>query len=802
LIIFGIHFENLDMTIKHISLILLFVLSAMTLGLAQDQFDRAYRVPQERSMFGLSIIEYENGGYAALATIDTIDPGAVDVTGANFTTFNPKGNIGFSKDYIFEDTISIFSRGNMVQNEDEGFLFTAMSLEDLTYNNFLVKINRTGNIIWSHKYGTGIQNDNVNFGKIDVLNLPDTLSCFTGVANTTDGSELFYGGIDENTGNYIWNKSMSPQDDNTNVLISAADQSRSMLFSVDSTVIMTGGVQSGQFVYILKTDILSGEILWSKKYFPEFDQNFAIAATDIVEAQDSSLFITGRIVSEIPNRNGPFLMKIDSLGNLLWTKFYNYENISINADASSLEITENGNIIMMITATVPGELYPIMSVVDQNGLFVSQFEYRDSVFQNNNIGELVSTQDGGSIAVTTGIDHVEGFYYTRLIKMDNTGAAKCMSPLDADVSQDMIFTNDTLLWNETIIGEKDTLMIETLNFTGYTAPTLPPADTMYCMKDPIMYLADKTTQGAVSYKWFVADSPDNIISTDSAIIITEPDIMFVVEVEIEEDLCYSLCDTSMVTQFELPTVDLGLVLGRYCEERLIGLQANPSAQAGLTSLVWEPAIAEPNETIAFFTELGTYRVTIMDNCEEVATASITINESDLPQPANPTITLNDTNLCETGIASLNVFAGGVNLSNVMWSTGETANRIDITESGNYSVTATDECNFEVTASIDATLNANDTECIEFPNAFIPSSNVEENTTFGPFNQCGTIIDYNLRVYNKWGKLMFESNDIQSEWTGEDGGNEQPGDVYVYYASFSTCNQGEPVEMKGEVTLLR
>lgn len=62
-------------------------------------------------------------------------------------------------------------------------------------------------------------------------------------------------------------------------------------------------------------------------------------------------------------------------------------------------------------------------------------------------------------------------------------------------------------------------------------------------------------------------------------------------------------------------------------------------------------------------------------------------------------------------------------------------------------------------------------------------------------------DYYLRVYNRWGQLVFETRDKGTQWRGEDSSTNNKSDVYVYLVSYTGWD-GTSVTKRGNVTLLR
>ncbi len=91
-----------------------------------------------------------------------------------------------------------------------------------------------------------------------------------------------------------------------------------------------------------------------------------------------------------------------------------------------------------------------------------------------------------------------------------------------------------------------------------------------------------------------------------------------------------------------------------------------------------------------------------------------------------------------------------------------------------------------------------------PNTFTPNGD-GRNDYFFPRGQ-GVERMSQFRVYNRWGEIMFERsdfllNDERSGWNGTYQGRELPPDVYVYTMQ-SRCRDGEILEWKGDVTIMR
>ncbi len=91
--------------------------------------------------------------------------------------------------------------------------------------------------------------------------------------------------------------------------------------------------------------------------------------------------------------------------------------------------------------------------------------------------------------------------------------------------------------------------------------------------------------------------------------------------------------------------------------------------------------------------------------------------------------------------------------------------------------------------------------VYLPNVFNPNAARDENRIFLPrFNNVVGINDYRLQVYDRWGGLVFESEDPQTGWTGDFKGRKAPSGTYIYILTF-TSPRGNLVESSGVVHVL-
>jgi len=90
--------------------------------------------------------------------------------------------------------------------------------------------------------------------------------------------------------------------------------------------------------------------------------------------------------------------------------------------------------------------------------------------------------------------------------------------------------------------------------------------------------------------------------------------------------------------------------------------------------------------------------------------------------------------------------------------------------------------------------------MNLPNAFAPDSDVPQTKRFGFKNKQLSKLNY-LRIYDRWGKLVFYTDDATKFWDGTFEGNPCGMGVYVWDAD-GFCAAGQRVRKSGNVTLLR
>ncbi len=88
--------------------------------------------------------------------------------------------------------------------------------------------------------------------------------------------------------------------------------------------------------------------------------------------------------------------------------------------------------------------------------------------------------------------------------------------------------------------------------------------------------------------------------------------------------------------------------------------------------------------------------------------------------------------------------------------------------------------------------------IQMPNAFAPSNN---GASYYKAAREGIVALKSFRIFNRWGKLMFQTSNIDEGWDGKLNGDYQPMGVYIYMIE-GVLPSGRTYYQQGDFTLIR
>lgn len=162
--------------------------------------------------------------------------------------------------------------------------------------------------------------------------------------------------------------------------------------------------------------------------------------------------------------------------------------------------------------------------------------------------------------------------------------------------------------------------------------------------------------------------------------------------------------------------------------------------------------------------------------------------------------------CENPVGQLNavVLSGDDGNLSLTWSDGTQGATFASATPGIYTLEAVNNCEaLEFGAELESLLPA-EVSLLYIPNAFSPNDD-GANDSFRAFPTSDAIwTAYELMVFDRWGNLLFRSEDPTEGWDGRLKGSRLNTGVYVYHlkGKVESCGRVYEVEREGDVMLVR
>ena len=195
---------------------------------------------------------------------------------------------------------------------------------------------------------------------------------------------------------------------------------------------------------------------------------------------------------------------------------------------------------------------------------------------------------------------------------------------------------------------------------------------------------------------------------------------------------------------------------------------------------------------------GSYWVIVaLSNCIAMDTVSLF---------AAPEIDLPDSSLCTN---SPIILSAGGGATSYYWSTGSTDQTISVDTAGVYWVTVMfGNCAVTAISIIDG--QPGGASSLYVPNTFTPN-NDDLNEMFLAKGE--GIVSFNMSVFDRWGNLIFVSDDVNKGWDArvqgghyilkKDGTETAQEDVYVWIINYTTqCFPKSPKRIMGRVSIVK
>ncbi len=205
---------------------------------------------------------------------------------------------------------------------------------------------------------------------------------------------------------------------------------------------------------------------------------------------------------------------------------------------------------------------------------------------------------------------------------------------------------------------------------------------------------------------------------------------------------------------------------------------------------WQPGVSDSSSAVGLNTGMYTVVVTDSSGCTVLDTLIVGGKNTIIERP-NLGV---DTFICP-GNESIGLNAGVY--QSYFWQDSSTLQRFTVSDSGTYWVIVTDSNGCKSSDSI-TVIEKCDMRFV-VPNAFTPNGD-GKNDFFKP-----VFIDapakYSIHIYDRWGAMVYESNDVNAGWDGTYKGKAQPSGAFIYYIQYNYAGQ-KTQGIEGAFQLLR
>ena len=573
----------------------------------------------------------------------------------------------------FQKTFGAFGGGGLDyaycirQTTDGGYIITGYTdTSGVDPDVYLIRTDAYGDMLWTKAYA-GTGND-IDVG-YSCLQTTDGGYLVAGVSDSSGtGNEDIYLIKTNANGDTLWTKAYGGN---------SWDQGRDIRQTTDGGYIIVGTTYSygqvGDDVHLVKIDSI-GNVLWTKTYGENINGSGWDKGNAVRQTTDGGYIITGETYNFGAGLYDIHLIKTNSVGDTLWTSTYG--GISQDYGKSVQQTTDGGYIIVGYTISFPVTNRNVYLVkTDSVGGLLWSKTYGGSSWD---YGESVQqTTDGGYIIGGHTLNSGGGSWDIYLIKTDNNGDTlwtKAYGGASSDVCFSVQQTTDGgfVITGRTIsfgTGPGDVYLIKTDSLGNSGGCNEFPTPTI---------VSNPATQvGSAAF----------VVGSGGAITPNPTDV-------------YN--PTTVVTNIN-PIANAGFD-ANICMGDNTTLNASASGGVGTYAYSWSPTtgLSNPNisNPVANPISATTYTVTVSDStgCTDMDSLTVTVN-------ALPTVTATGTVSICIG-ASTTLTATGA--STYSWDNGAgTGSSVSVspTSTTTYTVTGTDGNGCTNTDQVTVTVNA-------------------------------------------------------------------------------------------------
>lgn len=221
--------------------------------------------------------------------------------------------------------------------------------------------------------------------------------------------------------------------------------------------------------------------------------------------------------------------------------------------------------------------------------------------------------------------------------------------------------------------------------------------------------------------------------------------------------------------------------------------------------MWSPAgyldsAASASPVVNNLTQSATFQVIVGSHNCQGDTATVRVNVNPLPQIQTiPSLTTSPHAEVKLWASSMSDLTYNWVAKDEVKCPGCRITTINPAETQMVYVTGIDNNGCKVSDSLQIRVMACDPESIFMPNVFTPNGD-GVNDQVAVTSKVVTSLDY-FRVFDEWGRLVYETKNINDGWDGKVNGQPASIDVFVYVLK-GKCQNGEDVTKQGDITIVK
>jgi len=311
----------------------------------------------------------------------------------------------------------------------------------------------------------------------------------------------------------------------------------------------------------------------------------------------------------------------------------------------------------------------------------------------------------------------------------------------------------------------------------------------------VLYASTIGGAGNYSYVWTVNGSV--VGGMDSLVVTPMQSTVYNVMVT---DTCGNTTSSSLTYIISSPPMNLVMNPGsQICPGDSVELSVNVTGGYGNYYYTWTHNGASTSSIIVNPHVTTTYEVVVTDDCQTISMSGFV--HIDVVKPdANFAIT-SSTLFNGIPITFQNLTTNGVNYQ---WLFGDGSQSSLVhpnhiySESGTYHITLVAEDANGCLDSVMKPISIEDEFYIYVPNTFIPDNDRVNEVFSGSFLGVSSVY---MEVYNRWGELIFESDEINFKWNGTYRGEMVPIGTYTWKLTYARGSKREFTKY-GHISVIR